>query len=71
VAVNRLRGLGRTETLNYWEGTQGMDGSHKLETEITEINPADIDPKIYDLYDEYCHSSMERREFLSVRPETL
>ena len=24
-----------------------------------------IDPKIYDLYDEYCHSDMERREFLS------
>lgn len=24
-----------------------------------------IDPKIYDLYDEYCHSGMSRREFLS------
>lgn len=24
-----------------------------------------IDPKIYDLYDEYCHSAMDRREFLS------
>ena len=24
-----------------------------------------IDPKIYDLYDQYCHSAMERREFLS------
>ena len=24
-----------------------------------------IDPRIYDLYDEYCHSMMERREFLS------
>ncbi len=23
-----------------------------------------IDPRIYDLYDEYCHSMMERREFL-------
>jgi len=23
-----------------------------------------IDPRIYDLYDEYCHSNMERREFL-------
>ena len=22
-----------------------------------------IDPRIYDLYDEYCHSTMERREF--------
>ncbi len=25
----------------------------------------DIDPRIYALYDEYCHGSMERREFLS------
>ncbi|MQA66434.1 MAG: prolyl oligopeptidase family serine peptidase [Alphaproteobacteria bacterium] len=25
----------------------------------------EIDPRIYDLYDEYCHSPMERREFLS------
>ena len=24
-----------------------------------------IDPQIYDLFDEYCHGSMERREFLS------
>ena len=24
-----------------------------------------IDPRIYDLYDEYCHSAMERREFLN------
>lgn len=24
-----------------------------------------IDPRIYDLYDEYCHTLMERREFLS------
>ena len=24
-----------------------------------------IDPRIYELYDEYCHSGMERREFLS------
>ena len=23
-----------------------------------------IDPKVYDLYDEYCHSMMDRREFL-------
>ena len=24
----------------------------------------EIDPRIYDLYDEYCHTEMERREFL-------
>ena len=23
-----------------------------------------IDPKVYDLYDEYCHSDMSRRDFL-------
>lgn len=28
------------------------------------IDPDDIDKRIYDLYDEYCHSSMSRREFL-------
>ncbi len=25
----------------------------------------EIDPRIYDLYDKYCHSAMERREFLN------
>lgn len=30
----------------------------------THIDPADVDRQIYDLYDEYCHSSMTRREFL-------
>jgi len=28
------------------------------------IAPEDIDPQIFDLYDEYCHSNMSRREFL-------
>jgi len=28
------------------------------------IDPADVDRQIYDLYDEYCHSAMTRREFL-------
>lgn len=28
------------------------------------MRPDEIDPKVYDLYDEYCHSSMSRREFL-------
>lgn len=28
-----------------------------------------VDPKIFDLYDEYCHSSMERREFLKRASE--
>ena len=26
--------------------------------------PQPIDERIYDLYDDYCHSGMERREFL-------
>ncbi|MEY3427739.1 MAG: Carboxymethylenebutenolidase, partial [Pseudomonadota bacterium] len=25
----------------------------------------DIDPRIYALYDEYCHGAMDRREFLA------
>ena len=29
------------------------------------MNQNDIDPRIYALYDEYCHGSMERREFLN------
>lgn len=41
-----------------------MDGSQKIETGTIDIDPADIDPRIYDLYDEYCHGPMERREFL-------
>ena len=28
------------------------------------MKESDIDPKIFDLYDVYCHSAMERREFL-------
>lgn len=28
------------------------------------MSPEDIDPRIYSLYDQYCHSSMKRREFL-------
>lgn len=33
------------------------------ETKST-VAPEDIDRRIYDLYDEYCHSTMSRREFL-------
>jgi len=28
------------------------------------MEPTKIDSKIFDLYDQYCHSTMERREFL-------
>lgn len=28
------------------------------------MKPEDIDPKVYELYDEYCHSTMPRRVFL-------
>lgn len=34
-------------------------------TTPAEIRPEDIDPRIFDLYDEYCHGKMERREFLA------
>jgi len=29
------------------------------------MDPKQIDQRIYDLYDEYCHSNMNRREFLA------
>ena len=31
----------------------------------SETSPRDIDPKLFDLYDEYCHGRMERREFFA------
>ncbi len=31
---------------------------------IPQLNTEDIDKQIYDLYDEYCHTAMTRREFL-------
>lgn len=30
-----------------------------------DLLPPDIDPRIYSLYDEYCHGAMDRREFLA------
>ncbi len=38
--------------------------------EGTKAKPKEIDPKIYDLYDEFCHTEMSRRTFLS-RAATL
>jgi hypothetical protein len=33
---------------------------------MTQATPTqEIDPKIYALYDEYCHGAMDRREFLA------
>ena len=29
-----------------------------------DLSPADIDRRVYDLYDEYCHGHIDRREFL-------
>jgi len=31
----------------------------------TPLDAGSIDPRIYDLYDEYCHGTMDRREFFS------
>jgi carboxymethylenebutenolidase len=31
----------------------------------TKAEPIEIDPRIFDLYDEFCHSDMDRRTFLS------
>ena len=32
---------------------------------MSEPTPSDIDPRVYDLYDEYCHGSIDRRAFLA------
>lgn len=35
------------------------------EPEEQSFSPDEIDPRIYDLYDEFCHTSMDRRTFLA------
>lgn len=44
-----------------------MDSKTALTTEARDLDgpDIDIDDQVYDLYDEYCHSAMERREFLA------
>lgn len=37
----------------------------KSDTGNAPTEPMEIDPRIYDLYDEFCHSDMDRRTFLS------
>lgn len=39
-------------------------------TQEQHVDPRDIDPRVFDLYDEYCHGHIDRREFLS-RAATL
>ena len=34
------------------------------DTDSQDVDPKSIDPRIFDLYDEYCHGKMDRREFL-------
>lgn len=45
-----------------------LDHAHQPETtaETAPIDPARIDPQIFDLYDEYCHGKMSRRDFLAA-----
>jgi carboxymethylenebutenolidase len=38
---------------------------NETDTDIATIAAEDIDPRIFDLYDEFCHSDMDRRTFLS------
>ena len=33
--------------------------------DFTPMHADDIDPQIYDLYDEYCHGQMDRRTFFA------
>ncbi len=41
--------------------------AHESETaaELPGISQADIDQRVFELYDEYCHGGMDRREFLA------
>ena len=39
-----------------------MDGNTPINTPVSE---EELDSRIFDLYDEYCHTEMDRREFLS------
>ena len=31
----------------------------------TGVKTRDIDPRLFDLYDEYCHGRIDRREFMA------
>jgi carboxymethylenebutenolidase len=43
-----------------------MDNNMDMQQlERVDVTAEEIDPRIYDLYDRYCHSDMDRREFLS------
>lgn len=41
-----------------------MTRTEQTTTTPASIRPEDIDPRIFDLYDEYCHGKMTRRAFL-------
>jgi carboxymethylenebutenolidase len=36
-----------------------------MTTQLPEVVPDHIDPRIYELYDEYCHGRIDRRDFLA------
>lgn len=43
-----------------------LDDNHTTTASSVDVTSAEeIDPRIFDLYDEYCHTSMDRRTFLS------
>lgn len=44
--------------------TQFQSGSSKLLQPSGEITQLEIDQRVYDLYDEYCHGHIDKREFL-------
>jgi carboxymethylenebutenolidase len=41
------------------------DIKHTQELDSSILSAQEIDPRIFDLYDEYCHTDMDRRTFLS------
>ena len=36
-----------------------------MNARVTPITQLEIDQRVYDLYDEYCHGKIDRREFLA------
>jgi carboxymethylenebutenolidase len=60
-----LRFLGREDN---WQAPPGQGIIERRERRLPEtrmtITQSEIDQRVYDLYDEYCHGGIDRREFL-------
>src|SRR4029077_1908682 len=66
LAAPRERGAGLGHLLRQEHG--GVRGSHRAPARMSEattvLTQQEIDQRVLDLYDEYCHGGIDRREFL-------